>query len=108
EARRMTAPLSESDTVLLRDSLFLLAQCRFDRGQYDEAARLNDALATRFQQSYDGFLALKQLYGCQVMVVPLDKPQRDKARATLQRGHALLNALDDSAFRNRPQSESRE
>jgi tetratricopeptide (TPR) repeat protein len=108
EARRMTGPLAESETSLLRDALFLLAQCRFDRGQYEEAARLNDALAARFQQSYDAFLALKQLYGCQLLVVPLDKPQRDKARATLQRARVLLNRLDDSAFRDRPPIESRE
>jgi tetratricopeptide (TPR) repeat protein len=108
EARRMMGPLSESETSLLRDSLFRLAQCRFDRGQYEEAARLNDALAARFQQSYDAFLALKQLFGCQLLVVPLDKQQRDKARATLQRAHVLLNRLDDSAFRDRPPIESRE
>jgi len=108
EAKRMKGSLTDAETLLLRNSLFRLAACRFDRGQYDEATRLYDGLASRYQQSCDGFLALKQLYMCQVMVVPLDKPQRDRARATLQRARALLNGLDDSAFQNRPPSESRQ
>jgi tetratricopeptide (TPR) repeat protein len=108
EAKRMKGSPSDAETVLLRNSLFRLAACRFDLGQYDESARLYDALVSRYQQSCDGFLALKQLYVCQVMTVPLDKPQRDRARATLQRARALLDALDDSAFQNRPPSESRQ
>jgi tetratricopeptide (TPR) repeat protein len=108
EARRMTGSLSETEVVLLRDALFRQAQCRSDQGLYDEAARLYESLASRYQQSFDGFFALKQLYRCQMQVIPLDRAQLGKARATLGRARMMLSALDDSAFHNRLPGDSRE
>jgi TolA-binding protein len=105
EARRMAGSLSQGEEKLLRDALFNLAQCRFDRGQYEEAAQLFDGLASRFEQTYDGFVALKQLYRCRILVIPW---QVDKALAVLDRARTMLNGLNDSAFDKLSPSESRE
>jgi tetratricopeptide (TPR) repeat protein len=104
EARQAAAPLPEAEAALLRQSLFALAADRFDLGSYDEAIRLYNNLAHRYQHQVEGLWAVKQLWFCYIVPNP---PDTEKAQATLQRAHILLNNLEDTAFQGRPEMESR-
>jgi tetratricopeptide (TPR) repeat protein len=107
ETRRASGAMTGPESKMLLQALFELAECRFDRGQYAEAIRLYEDLASRYQGQVEGLIALKQLFRCELVAIPLDKAQLDKALGTLQRSRLFLETLGDSAFANRPETESR-
>jgi tetratricopeptide (TPR) repeat protein len=102
EAQRPARPLSETEALILRQSLFAVAACRFNLGNYDEAIRLYDNLARRFQNQVEGLYAVKDLFDIYML-----RGDLVKAKATLERFRLLLDALDDSAFQGRPAGEAR-
>jgi tetratricopeptide (TPR) repeat protein len=106
EARQTTGPISEAEATLLRQVQFALAACRFDEGNYDEAIRLFDKLARRYENQVEGLRAVRDLYGCFVAMAPSASSLKN-AEATLQRAIMMLNNLDESAFKGLPESEGR-
>jgi tetratricopeptide (TPR) repeat protein len=104
QVRRGGGPLSEAEALILRRARFALADCRFDQGQYTEGVRLFDSLAQEYQKQVDGLIALKNLWSCYVVPRPADL---DKAAATLKRARIFLEALDEAAFKDRPEAETR-
>ena len=104
EARQTAGRLTGAEANLLRQAQFALAACRFDGGNFDEAIRLYNQLARRYQSQVDGLKAARELYRCYVVPIP---PDVTNARATLQRALIMLNSLEDSAFQGLPEIESR-
>src|SRR5205807_1001787 len=98
--------LSKSGEILLKQAFFALADCRFYLREYDEAIRLYDGLASRYQHEYESLVALRQLWRC--YVIPADKTYWSKADATLQRARAVLNEMGDAVFQGRAGTDSRE
>jgi tetratricopeptide (TPR) repeat protein len=105
EILRAAGPLTDADADLLLRASFALAECRFKQGLYEEAVRLYTDLAGRYQQRVEGLVALQHLWLCQILPY---QPPLAKARETMQRAHAVLDGLDDSAFRGRPEAQSRD
>jgi tetratricopeptide (TPR) repeat protein len=106
EARRSVGLLTAVEAKMLQHALFELAECRFDRGQYDEAVRLYENIASRYQNQVEGLIALRQVYRCHLIMT--DKTQLEKAFATLQRARIFLDGLGDGAFEASPQTETRQ
>src|SRR5262249_29609953 len=100
EAKRAVKTLSEPEAALLLSALFALAEVRYGLGEYPEAWRLYDSLASRYQQQYEGLVALKALWTC--VLNPPEKDYLDRARKILERTRVTLNNLPDSIFRDRP------
>ena len=110
DALRASRALSEPEKTLFMESLFGVANCRFDLGAHqesirlDEAIRLYDSLANRYQHQVEGLAAVKQLWYCYLVAVPADT---DKARATVKRAAIMLKDLDERTFRGRPEMQNR-
>jgi tetratricopeptide (TPR) repeat protein len=100
------APLTDVERRLWRASFFGLADCRFNVGDWAEAGRLYDRMVGHFQHEYEGLLALRGLYRTYVVVG--DSTSLVKANATVQRALVILNELDDTVFKGRPETEGRE
>src|SRR5581483_7581060 len=78
-----------------------LADTQFYLGQYEAASYRYDTLASRYQQQYEGLVALKELYNCHVLHLQ-DPKHLDLALATLDRLRVTLHNLPDSILRDRP------
>lgn len=107
EARSATTPLTPAETAIYRQAMLARADCRFNLGQFDEAVRLYDQIATRCRRDVDGLLALRELWRCYAVQIQKDRNNVDLARATLERIRITLNSLDDSAFQDRPEAQRR-
>jgi tetratricopeptide (TPR) repeat protein len=106
EARRAKISLSGADSALLAQALFGVANCRLDLGAYDEAIRLYDNLANRYQHQTEGLIAARRLYWCYLADISSD-PLHQNARASLERVKLLFYSLDERAFVGRSDLESR-
>ncbi len=105
EAHRALRALNETEMALLWSALYALADVRYGLGEYPDSWRLYDSLASRYQQQYEGLVALKSLWNCALN--PPEKGYLERARDVLERTRITLNRLPDSIFRDRPESETR-
>jgi tetratricopeptide (TPR) repeat protein len=98
-ARETASPLSPAEAMQLRDASFSVAECRFDLGtnNYDEAIRLYEALAKRYEKQVEGLNALVQITRCYWI-----KNDTEKARETLLRIRTVLAETDDATLQNSP------
>src|SRR5207253_7432352 len=98
-----------TDADLLRKASFALADCRFDQGHYEEAKRLYISLKAKYDAQVEGLIARKQLYLCYIASLAPEKPEEnlELARRTLMEMRTILSHLDESAFRGRPEPETR-
>jgi hypothetical protein len=99
--------LTPTEAVILRKALFAQADCRFELHHFSEAARLYDSLAGRYNQQYEGLVALEQLWCCYTLLGETDRSQLKLAFATLERAQFDLRALDETVFLGRPEREQR-
>lgn len=92
---KKTRPLTADEESMARQAAFAFAECQFDLGQYAEALRLYEELATRYRNQVDGLLALRcvwQLHGLQF--------QPNQARRALDGIKESLAQMPDDAFDN--------
>jgi TolA-binding protein len=94
-ARAETGSLAASESSMLNQAAFALADCRFDLGDYKEALKIYDFLAQRHPKKPEQLTALSQLWRC---YWALD--QVDKARQIAQQVAAALKELDETTFKN--------
>jgi tetratricopeptide (TPR) repeat protein len=120
EVRRKTAPLQGYDAIIYRDSLFFLAEIRFEMGQYADAERLFKEIADRFATELDGLRARKRLFDSYIQLLTQPPPNTDyivfkdaceryltEAAQTLKQARALLEELSDTAFQAPMPNETR-
>lgn len=103
-AKRASKSLTPFEATTLVKTQFNLAECRFDRGQFDEAIQTYNRLATDYQKQIEGLMALQQLYRCYMIIVP---PNIEGAYATVSRAREMMETMGDDAFRGFP-NQSRE
>jgi tetratricopeptide (TPR) repeat protein len=96
-----------ADPVLLRDTYFALAECRFVGEKYDDAIQLDDKIAHAYVGTLEEILALKHICECQIQLTQRDPGQLERAYATWQAISDKLPQLGDDAFVGRPVSQSR-
>jgi TolA-binding protein len=98
-ARQGTVALTPAEEMQLRDASFALAECRFDLGtnNYDEAIRLYEGLAKRYEKRVEELNALVQITRCYWI-----KRETEKARQTLQRFRTALANIDDATLQASP------
>lgn len=94
--------LNPTEAMILLRSRFAVADCEFSLDHYDKAAPLYDALARQHADRVEGLIALKQLWRCHGLAGRIDQ-----ARATLVLLSKALTDLPETAFRGRPEAESR-
>ncbi len=82
--------LDELGQLYLRHSYLNRADCLFDLGQYEEAARLYELAALRYQLTPTALTALMQVMNCQIK---LEKPAA--ARAASERARWQLRKMSD-------------
>jgi tetratricopeptide (TPR) repeat protein len=102
EVKRAAGTLTDAEAVLLRNSYFFLADTRYALGDYTAACDMYQALASRYQQQYEGLVALKQLWLCALN--PPEKGYIERLRSALERTRDMLNKLPDAVFRGQPQT----
>jgi tetratricopeptide (TPR) repeat protein len=117
DARRASAgPLPEAEATLLRKALFELADCRFDRGDYDEAELIYQSLVDRYPDQIHALKALYRLFQCHLLQMTgpdgrtnpvVFRQQQELCHETLKKARSLMNRLDDAAFPEQPESETR-
>jgi tetratricopeptide (TPR) repeat protein len=107
EARRSTQPLSETDRQLWRDAYFAFADCRYNEGDYTDAARIYETLTGLFQHEYAGLEAFRMLYICYEALAATNRSNLLQARATIQRALYALNELEETVFKE-PNRKTRE
>jgi tetratricopeptide (TPR) repeat protein len=98
-----TPKMTRDEEMIKHRAEFLSAQCKFDLGKYEDAARLYDLLADRYRYRLDGLTALKQLWQCYWL---LHHPER--ARDTLRRIRSSLELMDENLFKDQPEGNSRQ
>jgi tetratricopeptide (TPR) repeat protein len=99
--------LTPAEAVYLRKALFAQADCHFELHHFSEAARLYHSLARRYPRQYEELVALEQLWYCYTLLGETDRSRLKEADATLQRARIALDALDESVFLGRPETEQR-
>ncbi len=102
EARQKSGQQTEAEATLLRQARFAWGECLFDLRKYNEAIARYDDLAKEYRRQVEGVVALKHLWRCYVMT-----NQVDNASATLKGAKELLESLEDAAFQDRPEHETR-
>ena len=90
---RTTPPRTDVDRLYNKLSHFYRADCTYDLGQYDEAIRLYDAAAFRYQDDPSSLAAYVQIVNA---YYALGKP--DEAKAANERAKWLLKRIPASAF----------
>jgi tetratricopeptide (TPR) repeat protein len=85
--------LPESARAILTRALFALADCRFEKGEYEEAFRQSKGLAQRYAGRVESLIAYQNVWRCAGA-----KGWTDEARAALAKAQAALKALPDEAF----------
>ncbi len=86
-------PRTEVDKLYNKLSHFYRADCLFDLGQYDEAIRLYDAAAFRYQDDASSLAAYVQIVNA---YYALGKP--DEAKAANERAKWLLKRMPPESF----------
>jgi tetratricopeptide (TPR) repeat protein len=92
---------ADGQAVLSR-SLFAVADCRFEQGEYEEALRRFKLLAQRYAQRPECLIAYQNVWRCAGVL-----RRTDDARDALDKALAALKELPDDAFTG-PQATSRE
>jgi tetratricopeptide (TPR) repeat protein len=92
---RDTPPTTELDKLYNKLSHFYRADCVFDSGQYEEAIRLYDQAAFRYQDDPSSLAAYVQIVNA---YYALGKP--DEAKAANERAKWLLKRMPTDAFSN--------
>ncbi len=92
---RDAPPKTELDRLYNKLSHFYRADCVFDSGQYEEAIRLYDAAAFRYQDDPASLAAYVQIVNA---YYALGKP--DEAKAANERAKWLLKRMPSDAFNN--------
>lgn len=102
-ARQAGGVVSDTDRVLFKQAGFALGACLFDLGQYAEALQQYRGLVKHYQGKVECLVALQHVWRC---YSTLRKP--DEAKATVREMAGVLKALDDAAFKDRQEPETRE
>ncbi|MCS6849544.1 MAG: tetratricopeptide repeat protein [Gemmataceae bacterium] len=97
-----TARLSPADEALFRQASFGLADCRYAQGQYDEAIRLYEVLAKRYEGQLDGLVALWHVWRCSWA-----KGDAVRMKQTHGRIEAALRTMDAAAFDAKDETRTR-
>jgi tetratricopeptide (TPR) repeat protein len=97
EGRQSAQTLTAEEDQLLRQTSFAAAECRFKRGQYDQALELYELLVNRYHHQVESLHALAGIVRTYYVPKP---PPLDKVRATLLRIRAALDEMDEGAFKN--------
>ena len=92
---RDNPPKTELDKLYNKLSHFYRADCVFDSGQYEEAIRLYDAAAFRYQDDPSSLAAYVQIVNA---YYALGKP--DEAKAANERAKWLLRRMPSDSFTN--------
>ncbi len=90
---RATPPKTEVDRLYNKLSHFYRADCMYDLGQYEEAIRLYDTAAFRYQDDASSLAAYVQIVNA---YYALGKP--DEAKAANERAKWLLKRMPPDAF----------
>ncbi len=93
ELYRNTPPKTEVDKLYNKLSHFYRADCLYDLGQYEEAIRLYDAAAFRYQDDASSLAAYVQIVNA---YYALGKP--DEAKAANERAKWLLKRMPTDSF----------
>src|SRR5579862_8347065 len=93
ELYRTTPPKTTVDALYNKLSHFYRADCLYDLGQYDEAIRLYDAAAFRYQDDASSLAAYVQIVNA---YYALGKPE--EAKAANERAKWLLKRMPADAF----------
>lgn len=92
---RATPPRTDVDKLYNKLSHFYRADCLYDLGQYEEAIRLYDAAAFRYQDDASSLAAYVQIVNA---YYALGKP--DEAKAANERAKWLLKRMPGESFRD--------
>jgi tetratricopeptide (TPR) repeat protein len=94
--RTLTPPgqLAPTESLILRQASFSVAEAHFYLAEYDEAARFYEIIAHRYTGAVAELVALHQLWGIYAQYLP----QPDKMQASYERFRAALSKIPDSAF----------
>lgn len=90
---RGRSPESDLDKLQLKLAHFYRADCLFDLGQYEEAIKLYNAAAFKYQDDPASLAAYMQIVSA---CVALGKP--DQAKAASERARQIFKSIPDSAF----------
>jgi tetratricopeptide (TPR) repeat protein len=95
ELYRTTPPKTDVDKLYNKLSHFYRADCLYDLGQYEEAIRLYDAAAFRYQDDASSLAAYVQIVNA---YYALGKPE--EAKAANERAKWLLKRMPPDSFRD--------
>jgi tetratricopeptide (TPR) repeat protein len=95
ELYRDNAPVREIDRLQLKLSHFYRADCVYDLGRYDEAIKLYDAAALKYQDDSSSLAAYVQIVNSYCALGKLDE-----AKTANERAKWLLRKMPEGAFRD--------
>jgi tetratricopeptide (TPR) repeat protein len=105
-AAEVKAPLSATETAILREIDFAELDCRFNLGQYETVTRLCEGLIERYRDQAESMVAYRRMLSCYwtLGLTESDKPKKNqlaqKARAAIDAARTRLDQLKDVAFAN--------
>ena len=88
-------PATETDKLDLKLAYFYRADCAFDAGRYEEAIRLYDTAALRYQDDPSALAAYVQIVNAYCAL-----GRTEEARAANERAKWLLRRMPASAFKD--------
>jgi tetratricopeptide (TPR) repeat protein len=95
ELYRDNAPAREIDRLQLKLSHFYRADCAYDLGRFDEAIKLYDAAALKYQDDSSSLAAYVQIVNSYCALGKLDE-----AKTANERAKWLLRKMPEGAFRD--------
>jgi tetratricopeptide (TPR) repeat protein len=108
QARRS---LSDAEVALFRQARFALAECHYALNHYEQAIPLYIGLANEYDQQVEGLVARRQLCRCYVLSMSMTPEKQEEnlklALRTLELMRQTLTQLEATAFRGRPETESK-
>lgn len=95
ERFRVQPPVRDLDKLYLKLAHFYRADCLYDNGNYEEAIRLYDAAALRYQDDPSALAAYVQIVNSYNAL-----GRKDEAKAANERAKWLLRKMSPEAFRD--------
>jgi hypothetical protein len=92
-----TGKLTAAGQAILTRGLFAIADCRFEKGEYEEALRQSKELAERYAGRVECLTAFQNIWRCAGA-----KGLMEEARKALDQARATLDSLPEEAFRGSP------
>jgi hypothetical protein len=92
-----TGKLTAPARAVLTKALFAIPDCRFEKGEYEEALRQSRELAERYAGKVESLTAYQNIWRCAGA-----KGWMDEARKAMDKARATLESLPEEAFRGSP------